>query len=130
MRVAKEKKEKPIPEMPSKDALEFMKKMGVNMEGMEHEVQDIWKMLNDMSTNDPLQYQKFVDDQISNFREAEVMKGKVESEGGGGTRKPGDEGRDESKGYDGKKKRKTKQSEREKKSNNKNRGSLLRTVTD
>ena len=84
MRVAKEKKEKPIPEMPSKDALEFMKKMGVNMEGMEHEVQDIWKMLNDMSTNDPLQYQKFVDDQISNFREAEVMKGKVESEGGGG----------------------------------------------
>ena len=70
MRVAKEKKEKPVhADMPSKDVLELMSKMGVNVEGLEHEVKDIWKMLNDMSVNDPMQYQKFVDDQISNFRE-------------------------------------------------------------
>ena len=32
-------------------------------------VKDIWNMLNDMSTKDPLEYQNFVDAQISSFKE-------------------------------------------------------------
>ena len=80
MRVAREKKEKPVhTDMPSKDVLEFMNKMGVNVEGLEHEVKDIWKMLNDMSVNDPMQYQKFVDEQISGFRETDKTKSDAKS---------------------------------------------------
>ena len=34
-------------------------------------MKDIWKMLNEMSSRNPLEYQQFVDEQIKSFKEAD-----------------------------------------------------------
>ena len=34
-------------------------------------MKDIWKMLNEMSSKNPLEYQQFVDEQIKSFKEAD-----------------------------------------------------------
>jgi hypothetical protein len=58
---------------PAKDALDFVRKMGVDTTGLEVEMHDIWKMLNEMSSKDPLEYQKFVDSQINSFKEVDEI---------------------------------------------------------
>ena len=55
------------------EALKFAKKMGIDLSGLEPEAQDIWKMLDEMSKNDPLQYQDFVRQQFENARVEEEV---------------------------------------------------------
>lgn len=54
--------------LPDKEAMEFIRKMGIETDGLEAEVKDVWRMLNDMSAKDPLEYQKFVEAQMSSYR--------------------------------------------------------------
>lgn len=43
-----------------KEALEFARKLGVNMNGLEAEAHDMWKLLEEMSESDPIAYAKFM----------------------------------------------------------------------
>lgn len=43
-----------------KEALAFAKTLGVDLKGLEPEAEDIWKMLEEMSTNCPAQYENFI----------------------------------------------------------------------
>lgn len=43
-----------------KEALAFAKTLGVDLKGLEPEAEDIWKMLEEMSTNSPAQYENFI----------------------------------------------------------------------
>lgn len=52
-----------------KEALLFAKTMGLNLDGLEPEAEDIWKMLDDLSNKDPIQYQEFVSQQFQNQKE-------------------------------------------------------------
>lgn len=38
----------------------FAKSMGVDLKGMEPEAEEIWKMLDKMSKEDPIQYENFL----------------------------------------------------------------------
>lgn len=47
-----------------REAAEFAKKLGIDISGMEAEAQDIWKMLENMSENDPLGYAHFMQEHL------------------------------------------------------------------
>lgn len=47
-----------------KEAIAFAKSMGLNLNGLEPEAQDIWRKLNELSESDPLQYHQFVSEQL------------------------------------------------------------------
>lgn len=59
---------KSLPKAPEKGlpvaAVEFAKKMGIDITGMEAEAQDMWRMLEDMSVNDPIAYSKFIQENL------------------------------------------------------------------
>jgi len=57
-----------------KEAIEFAKKMGINISGLEAEAQDIWKMLETMSDNDPIGYAKFMQEHLDKEKMEEEMK--------------------------------------------------------
>jgi hypothetical protein len=42
------------------EALKFAKQMGVPLDGLEAEAEDMWAMLNDMSSKDFSGYQRFI----------------------------------------------------------------------
>ena len=62
------------------EALKFAKQMGVPLDGLEAEAEDMWAMLNDMSSKDFSGYQRFIEQQFKEQKEAE--------EGGGEGRGP------------------------------------------
>lgn len=43
-----------------KEVYALAKSMGLDLKDLEPEAQDIWRMLNDMQSNDPLQYESFI----------------------------------------------------------------------
>ena len=53
-----------------KEALLFAKSMGLSLDGLEPEAEDIWRMLDDLSNKDPIQYQEFVSQQFQSQKEA------------------------------------------------------------
>jgi hypothetical protein len=57
------------PKLP-KEAIKFAKSMGLDLSGLEPEAEDIWKMLDEMSISDPLQYEAFVSQQFENSKES------------------------------------------------------------
>ena len=57
----KQKKKQKLP----KAAAVFAKQMGIDLTGLEAEADDIWSMLNNMSEDNPLQYESFVQDQLA-----------------------------------------------------------------
>ena len=48
--------------------------MGLDLDGLEPEAEDVWTMLNDMSTNDPGGYDRFVAEQMEAMKEEEEQK--------------------------------------------------------
>ncbi len=42
------------------EAMAFAKKMGFDLKGLEPEAEDLWKMLENMSNQDPLAYNDFI----------------------------------------------------------------------
>lgn len=59
-----------LPKLP-KEAVRFAKSMGLDLDGLEPEAEDIWKMLDEMSTSDPLRYEEFVGQQLRSTKEDE-----------------------------------------------------------
>jgi len=53
------------------EALKFAKQMGVPLEGLEAEAEDMWAMLNEMSSKDFSGYQRFIEQQFKEQKEAE-----------------------------------------------------------
>jgi hypothetical protein len=66
------------------EALKFAKSMGLSLDGLEPEAEDMWKMLNDMSNSDPLKYQEFVRQQMEEMKlqEEEEKTGKAKTDDG------------------------------------------------
>lgn len=58
------------------EAVAFAKSMGIDLKGLEPEAQEIWKMLDDMSKNDPIQYDTFIRQQYENAQGGEEEKTK------------------------------------------------------
>jgi hypothetical protein len=58
------------PKLP-REAVQFAKSMGLDLDGLEPEAEDIWKMLDDMSRSNPLQYEQFVGQQLKSAKEEE-----------------------------------------------------------
>ena len=44
--------------------IDMMKKLGIKVDGLEFEAQEIWGKLEDMSKNNPIEYQRFVDETL------------------------------------------------------------------
>lgn len=59
-----------IPKLP-KEAVKFAKSMGLDLNGLEPEAEDIWKMLDDMSNKDPMQYEEFVRQQFESAKDVD-----------------------------------------------------------
>lgn len=68
-----------MPKLP-KEAVKFAKSMGLDLSGLEPEAEDIWKMLDDMSTKDPMQYEEFVRQQFESAKDAGDKKEPAEAE--------------------------------------------------
>lgn len=68
-----------LPKLPA-EAIKFAKSMGLDLNGLEPEAEDIWKMLDDMSTRDPLQYEAFVSQQFESAKEGGEKGSKPEDE--------------------------------------------------
>jgi hypothetical protein len=73
------------------EALKFAKSMGLSLDGLEPEAEDMWKMLNDMSNSDPLKYQEFVRQQMEEMKlqEEEEKSGKEKKDDGTRSLRPG-----------------------------------------
>jgi hypothetical protein len=56
------------PKLP-KEAVKFAKSMGLDLDGLEPEAEDIWKMLDEMSNSNPAQYEQFVSQQLQSAKE-------------------------------------------------------------
>ncbi len=69
-------KEKGQSKLP-KEAVKFAQSMGLDLKGLEPEAEEMWKMLDDMSKNDPAGYESFVAQQLKEGKE----------DGGGGESK-------------------------------------------
>lgn len=54
-----------------KDAVSFAKKLGVDLAGLEPEAAEIWKQLEQLSTADPVEYERFVAQQMQLAKEDE-----------------------------------------------------------
>jgi len=48
-----------------KEALEFARKMGADLTGIEAEAEDMWAMLNDMSNRSEYEYSEFIQEQMN-----------------------------------------------------------------
>lgn len=55
-------------------AIKMAKRMGVNLDGFELEAEEIWKKLDDMAANKPVEYQAFLDQQYTIQLEEEAKK--------------------------------------------------------
>lgn len=57
-----------------KDAFQFSKQLGVDLAGLEPEAKAIWEQLEEMSRKDPLQYERFISEQMQVAKEEEERK--------------------------------------------------------
>lgn len=55
----------------TKEAIKLAKKMGVKLDGYEAEAEEIWRKLDDMASNNPLEYQSFLQQQYKTAEEPE-----------------------------------------------------------
>jgi hypothetical protein len=69
------KKEVPKKSNLPPDVFKFAKQMGLDLNGLEAEAEDIWSKLDDMSMNNPDEYQNFVQEQVES---AKANEGKEE----------------------------------------------------
>lgn len=53
------------------DAVRFGKQMGVDFAGLEPEAQELWNQLEQLSANDPVEYQRFISQQMQAAKEEE-----------------------------------------------------------
>ncbi|KAJ1438150.1 pre-RNA processing PIH1/Nop17-domain-containing protein, partial [Ochromonadaceae sp. CCMP2298] len=58
------------PKLP-KEAVQFAKSMGLSLDGLEPEAEDIWRMLDQMSSANPMQYEEFIAQQFANAKNQE-----------------------------------------------------------
>ena len=56
------------------EALKFGKQLGIDFKGLEPEAQEIWRQLDYLSTHDPLEYQRFITQQMQAAKEEEEEK--------------------------------------------------------
>jgi hypothetical protein len=56
------------------EALKFGKQLGIDFKGLEPEAQEIWRQLEYLSTHDPLEYQRFITQQMQAAKEEEEEK--------------------------------------------------------
>jgi hypothetical protein len=56
------------------EALKFAKRLGVDLNGFEFEAEELWRKLDDMAVNKPVEYQAFVDQQYAAQMAEEAMK--------------------------------------------------------
>jgi hypothetical protein len=56
------------------EALKFGKQLGIDFKGLEPEAQEIWRQLEYLSNNDPLEYQRFISQQMQAAKEEEEEK--------------------------------------------------------
>ena len=67
-------KDKGGPSLPS-DAMKFAKQLGIDLAGLEPEAREIWEQLNKLSMDNPVEYERFVADQMQLAKEEENGKG-------------------------------------------------------
>jgi hypothetical protein len=60
------------------DAVKFAKKLGIELDGLEPEAAEIWKQLERLS-EDPLEYERFISQQMLLAKEEEGTRGKNSS---------------------------------------------------
>lgn len=70
---AKPSKAKAKSKLP-KQAIQFAKQMGLDLNGLTAEAEDIWAMLDDLASNKPDEYTEFVQEQFENSKTNEVDK--------------------------------------------------------
>lgn len=51
------------------DALRFAKQLGIDLDGLEPEAKEIWNQLNALSMENPVEYQRFVSEQMQLAKE-------------------------------------------------------------
>lgn len=56
------------------DAVKFAQKMGIDLTGLEPEAAEIWTHLEKLSSGDPLEYERFVSQQMQNAKEEDESK--------------------------------------------------------
>lgn len=67
------KQKQTLPKLP-KEAVRFAKSMGLDLDGLEPEAEDIWKMLDEMSNANPMQYEQFVAEQLRSAKDDDGKK--------------------------------------------------------
>jgi hypothetical protein len=60
-----------------KEALEFARKMGADLTGVEAEAEDMWAMLNDMSSRSEYEYSEFIQAQMEQAKAEEQVRVRV-----------------------------------------------------
>jgi hypothetical protein len=53
------------------EAFKFGKQMGIDFQGLEPEAQELWTYLENLSRNNPLEYHKFITQQMQTAKEEE-----------------------------------------------------------
>lgn len=56
------------------EAYKFVQAMGLDLNGLEPEAEDVWRKLNDWQQSDPAQYEAFVGQQMESMKEDEALK--------------------------------------------------------
>jgi hypothetical protein len=51
------------------EALRFAKQLGIDLNGVEPEAREIWNQLNSLSMQDPVEYERFVSEQMQLAKE-------------------------------------------------------------
>ncbi len=51
------------------DAMKFAKQMGIDLDGLEPEAREIWNQLNKLSMENPIEYQRFVSEQLDQAKD-------------------------------------------------------------
>ena len=52
-----------------KEMINFACKMGLDLKGLEPEAEEMWQMLDNMAKNDPIGYEAFIAEQLSENRD-------------------------------------------------------------
>lgn len=68
----KGKKESKLPPFLPPEAAKFAKQLGLDIHGLEPEAQHLWNHLEKLSTENPLEYERFIAEQMSAAKEDEI----------------------------------------------------------
>lgn len=74
------------------EALKFGKQLGIDFTGLEPEAQEIWHQLERLSNSDPLEYQRFISQQLQAAKEEEEERKAAASKKAADEKKKNDEG--------------------------------------